>query len=111
MINAGALNQRLTILQRSATVDAAGQPLDTWTELATVWADVRTPSGMQGATAAISSREGAMAAYSARIRYRADVTTAMRASVGAQLFDIVNVLYDFAGQEYVDLVLVAGGVA
>jgi SPP1 family predicted phage head-tail adaptor len=44
-LRAGMLNRRLAIQSRSTTQDAAGQPLNTWTTLATVWAAIEPLSG------------------------------------------------------------------
>lgn len=37
-IPAGDLRQRITLQEQSTDIDGAGQPIDTWTDVATVWA-------------------------------------------------------------------------
>lgn len=112
MLNPGRLNCRVTILQRSAaTQDAAGQPSAAWSELATLWADVRAPSGTASAERLLADRDTALVAYSVRIRRRTDVTTGMRAQIDGATFDIAQVVHDHAGREFTDLVCVGGGVA
>lgn len=46
-IRAGLLNRRLAIQSRSTAQDAAGQPLNTWTTIATVWAAIEPLSGRE----------------------------------------------------------------
>lgn len=113
-IDAGMLRSRVTIQQRSAGTDAIGQPLTTWTDLATVWADIRTTSGLSSLRAerVVADQMTSEAAYSVRIRWRADVTASMRVvetSGGVtRYFDVRQVLEDVAGREYLDLVCSLG---
>jgi SPP1 family predicted phage head-tail adaptor len=51
-MKAGKLCHRLRYQEATETVDALGQPVQTWaTVLAVVWAEVRTPSGREAAKA------------------------------------------------------------
>jgi SPP1 family predicted phage head-tail adaptor len=43
----GRLNQRITVQQRTLTLDGYGQELNTWTNVATVWANVKPISGRE----------------------------------------------------------------
>lgn len=43
----GALGQRITLQQRSLAQDATGGQLTTWTDVATVWAEVMPLSGRE----------------------------------------------------------------
>lgn len=43
----GAFNTPVKILQRSASLDPLGQPLDVWTEISSCWGDVRFQTGLQ----------------------------------------------------------------
>lgn len=110
-LNAGQLNRRVTIRQRSATQDAAGQPVETWTDLATVWAWIKAPAGVAAAERLAANRDTSTVTYSMRIRYRTDVTAGMRAAEGADLFDIQQVIIDRAGREFTDLVCTVGALA
>jgi SPP1 family predicted phage head-tail adaptor len=47
MISAGALNRRITLQSHSITQDTYGEPLNTWTNVATVWAAVEPLSGRE----------------------------------------------------------------
>lgn len=109
-LNAGWLNRRVTFLQRSASQDAAGQPVETWTTYATRWADVRSPSGSAAAEQLAADRETSTVAYSVRLRYCTDITNAMRAQIDGITMDIAQVIPDRAGREHTDVVCVAGAV-
>ena len=39
-MKAGTLNRRVTIQRRVPGQDEAGQPIDTWEDMATVWANI-----------------------------------------------------------------------
>ena len=74
-ICAADLNQRVTLEQRSASVDALGQGVETWSTLATVWAAAQPLRGREFFAAGAMQSE---ATVRIRIRYRTDVTGAMR---------------------------------
>lgn len=109
-LNAGQFNRRVTFLQRSASQDAAGQPVDTWSTYATRWANVRSPSGSAAAQQMAADRETSAVAYSVRLRYCTDITIAMRAQIDGVTLDIAQVIPDRAGREHTDLVCVAGAL-
>ena len=44
-MQAGRLNRRCVIQTPSTATDALGQPVPGWTDVATVWADIRMKSG------------------------------------------------------------------
>ena len=46
-LRAGALGQRITLQQRSMAQDATGGQLATWSDVATVWAEVTPLSGRE----------------------------------------------------------------
>lgn len=110
-LNAGRLNRRITLQQRVAGVDGYGQPSTAWQDVATVWADIKAPTGMAAAQRLASDREVSLATYSMRIRYRAGITAGMRVAEGTAVFDVQQVIPDLAGREYVDLVCTTGGAA
>lgn len=41
------LQQRITVQRRSSTLDAYGQEINSWTNIATVWAEVKPISGRE----------------------------------------------------------------
>lgn len=98
-MDAGKLDSRLTLRRRSTGRDAAGQPLNTWLTVASVWANIKYLTG----TAAIKAdRTTGMASVSIRIRWRADVSTGMHAAYGATVYEIKSALPQ--GKEWLDLV-------
>lgn len=100
-MRAGLLNNRVTLQTQSATQDALGQPVTTWTTLATVWANIKHSSGIESIKAdALTSTVRA----SIQIRYRSDVTTGMRALVGTTKYNIIAALPDMEKREFTNLV-------
>jgi SPP1 family predicted phage head-tail adaptor len=49
-ISAGSLSTRVTVQRLVASTDTLGQPINSWQDFQTVWADVRFPSGLQNIT-------------------------------------------------------------
>lgn len=109
-IASGRLNRRVTIQQKTGSTDAWGQPISSWTDVCTVWCNVRTISGsgfvnneMQAGGTEISRTTASI-----RIRMRRGITHGMRALVGDSIYDIRAVLPDEDGQEYLDLACALG---
>jgi SPP1 family predicted phage head-tail adaptor len=77
MLTAGALRDRVTVQQPTNAADGQGGFTVTWSTLATIWAQVLaagTRETMQQAAV------GATQVYLVIVRYRADITPAMRIS-------------------------------
>lgn len=75
-LDSRTLTERVSIRARSAGVDAAGQPIDTWTEVVQVWANILHRNGFESIKA---DHDVSVVRASIRIRDRSDVTAAMRA--------------------------------
>jgi SPP1 family predicted phage head-tail adaptor len=43
----GSMNKRVTIQSRSATIDGEGGQVNTWSDVATVWASIRSSFGAE----------------------------------------------------------------
>lgn len=97
----GDLNRKVSIRQRGTTQDASGQPIETWTEIAAPWANIRHP---RGAEAVRGEKDVSIVQASIRIRRRTDVTAAMRVYHGSTIYEIKAVLPDEVSREHVDLV-------
>ena len=100
-MRAGQLNARITVEQQSTTPDALGQPTQSWSDFATMWANIRHSSGVE------SIKADALATVtraSIRVRYRTDLTAGMRVVGALSIYNIVAVLPDIGGKEYTDLV-------
>lgn len=93
---------RLVSIQRQSGEDELGQQLPTgWVEFDKAWAGIRTLRGIEAIKAgAVASRVSA----SIRVRYREDVTAAMRIVDGANVYDVKAVMLDTVGRRHVDLV-------
>lgn len=100
-MQAGRLNRRVTLQSPSQSVDEIGQPIPGWTDVATPWADIRMKSGLEAIKAGAPV---SVVQASIRVRYRAGITAGMRIVHNLQVFNIVAVMPDVGGREYVDLV-------
>lgn len=100
-MRAGALNRRVTLQNRGEGYDEAGQPIEGWEDVATVWGDVRFLSGLETVK---SGLQVSIAKASIRIRYRVGLNSGMQAVCDGTVFAINAVLPDISRREYVDLV-------
>ena len=100
-MQAGRLNRRCQLQSPSQSVDELGQPIPGWTDVATVWGDIRMKSGLESikAGASVSTVQASI-----RIRYRAGINAGMRVVHNLQVYEILAVQPDVGGREYVDLV-------
>jgi SPP1 family predicted phage head-tail adaptor len=86
-LNAGALDQRVTIQRRTAGQDARGQALETWADVATVWARVQPRRGRDFFAAA---QDQATFDCTVWMRHRTDVLASDRLLWNGQPLDIVG---------------------
>lgn len=97
----GSLNRQVVLQRRTPGTGPIGQPITTWEDVATVWANVRHASGLETIKAdALTS----VVKVSIRIRFREDVSAGMRVALAGVFYDIRAVLPDLVGRQYVDLV-------
>lgn len=99
-MQAGKLNSRVKLVALQSGVDTIGQPVEVWTEVATVWAHIKHLNGSQAIKA---DADTSIIKASIRIRKR-DVNAGMRVLHGVNIYLIDAVLPDAAGHEHVDLV-------
>lgn len=85
------LNHRITLARLQNGHDALNQPIEDWSDFATVFADVRFQSGAEVIRA---GAEVSIVRVSIRIRARTDVTPAMRARYNGVDYEIKSVLPD-----------------
>lgn len=88
-MDAGQLDQRVTLQSRSVVTDAAGQDTITWVDVATVWAQCQALRGREFFAAAQVQQEQTV---KVRIRYRADVVQTMRLVWQGRAYDITGVV-------------------
>lgn len=87
MSSVGRLRERIALQVPTRTGDGTGGATLTWSALATVWAEVTTTSGAEVAT---GERMEGRARLMIRLRYRADVTSAMRLIWRGETLNIRN---------------------
>ncbi len=88
-MTAGTLRHRVTIERRSSGVDSVGQPVDTWTKSADVWASISPVTGNEFYIAS-----GKRAEITHEIMLRHGVTLAPRDRIlfDSRVFDVVSIL-------------------
>lgn len=97
----GKRNRLVTIQQPGTAQDELGQPIPGWSDLASVFAEIRYLNGMETIKA---GAEAAVRNVSMRINYRTDVSAAMRVSHGTTVFQVKSVQPDEVNRKHVDLV-------
>ena len=75
MLSGGRLDQRVTLQEPSTAVDALGQRVESWVDVATLWARAQPLRGREFFAAGQMQSE---ASVKFTIRWRAGVTGAMR---------------------------------
>ncbi len=105
-MNSYNLTSRITIQQRGAGQDAAGQPVQTWVDVATVWANIRYLSGVETIK---SDAPVSVAKASICIRRRTDISAGMRVVFGSAVFNIQAVLPDEGRRVFMYLACETGG--
>lgn len=99
-MQAGKLKSRVKLVALQSGVDTIGQPVNVWTEQATVWAHIKHLSGSQAIKA---DADTSIVKASIRIRKRA-VDAGMRVLHGTQIYMVDAVLPDESSLDHVDLV-------
>jgi len=95
------MNDRVTLQSRGAGKDALGQPIESWPDIATVWADVLFQSGAEVMRAGADT---AIVKCSIRIRARADVDTGARVLFNSKVYDVKSALPDNSDRRFMFLV-------
>jgi SPP1 family predicted phage head-tail adaptor len=88
MMNAGRLDDRITIETRVLTANAYGEQVLTYTALATVWAEVMPTTGRE---VFMSAAMYADAQYKVRIRWRGDFDETARVNYDGMYYDIIHI--------------------
>lgn len=89
-MKSGQLNQRVTVQKLAATRDSTGEELETWTTVATRWANIEP---LRGKEKYQRSGETTTNFYKVLMRYEAGLlSTARRLVYGSQHLDIESVI-------------------
>jgi SPP1 family predicted phage head-tail adaptor len=103
MAGAGALRDKVTIQRKSTSRGAAGGEVNSWVDLAEVWAGIMPLSGRE-----LASQRSiyADATHKILIRYRDDVTPKMRVLFGTRQFDIASSLNMDGHRRYLEIIAI-----
>lgn len=85
MTEIGSMKQRITLQQEAQMADGAGGYAVSWTDVATVWAEVDPVNGRE---VRFARRLEARLTHVISLRYRGDISPAMRVSYDGRLFNI-----------------------
>ncbi len=94
------LNQLVLIQAPASGADALGQPNTGWTSVGSAWANLKATNGVETIKA---GGEASSYRVSIRMRYRTDVTPAMRVVHNGVNYNVLAVLPDLALRQHVDL--------
>lgn len=86
-MNAGELDRRIVVEQYTTTRDSWNHPTQTWTTLATVWANKHVKRSNERTE---MEQTVNVNLHTFRIRYRADVDTTMRIAHDGRYYYIVG---------------------
>lgn len=98
--NPGELNVSVTLQNRVTTADAGGFQIQSWTNIATVWAKWRNVHGSEAWQAQSIGAEGAA---TVTIRYRSDVDETCVVLKGSERYEIVSMDDIQEHNEYIEL--------
>jgi SPP1 family predicted phage head-tail adaptor len=89
-IRAGDLNRRVSFEERLGSKrDTAGQVADQWRHVVTCWAHIEQLSGNELVIAQAINTE---ITHKVTVRYRTNLTTAMRCVYGSRQFNVLSIL-------------------
>jgi SPP1 family predicted phage head-tail adaptor len=96
-MRAGELRHRVTIQQATTARDGFGAEVETWADLATVWAKVETVSGTE--TIGPEQLETATLTHQVTVRWRDDLKPTMQVLWKDRTFTIRAVIADNANKQ------------
>lgn len=101
----GNLRQLVTIQSATQARDAVGGVTETWSNVATVWANVKPLMYLSGieALSDVKGRETINTSYNVTIRFRTDVTEQHRLVWGTTVLDIRRVLDTDGRRQWLEL--------
>lgn len=113
-MRAGELNRLVVIQRLSGGQDELGQPLDEWTDVGTIWANIANETGLGAIRSSVQGGVPAsIARYSFKVRFveaRAlAVDAGMRVSHDGQSFDIKGLTQDLKDREAAYILCEQGG--
>lgn len=97
---AGRLRRRVVLSTRVLTQNLYGEPVESWTTLATVWGAVEPVRGKDFWTA---KQQMETASAKILIRYRSDLTSVHRATADGVTWDILSIVMPESRKEHMEL--------
>ena len=88
-LRAGTLRRQITLQRRTSTNDTFGQQSTAWTTLRTSYAEIEPLTGRELETAQAINAE---VTHRITLRYRSDITTALRITYQGRIFNVLSVL-------------------
>lgn len=89
-MNPGKLNRRIVLQSRVQAVDATGARVETWSTLATVWAELLAQSQRESLLADADRNQDTS---TFRIRWRSGLTSeGLRVSYGGRIYDVTSIV-------------------
>lgn len=102
---AGDLRHQIRLQSRSAAQDGIGGQVDSWTDFATVYAEISPITGRE----LLSAQEVKNAVDTQIImRYRPGMTASMRAIHGTTIYNIIAVMEEDSRREWMTLICQTG---
>lgn len=105
-LNAGQLDQRITLQARASGVDALGQESTTWQDGITCWASAEPLRGREFFAAGQAQSQ---IDVRFRIRWRTGIVPTMRVQWRSEPYDIVAVIEPRGASDVLELMCVSGG--
>ena len=99
-IDIGEMRERVAIKTRTLADDTIGGKTETWTTLATVWAKTNT---IRGTEFIQQAQAGGELTHRVIIRYRSDVTAAMKLTCGSRTLKIVSPPIELGHRQWTEL--------
>ncbi len=106
-MSSGALRERVIALHEQKTDDELGGQLVTWPPVFTTWAKVVPITGKESVE---SAQIQSTLRYRVTIRYRDNVTEAMRLQWGEKILNIISVANVDLHRKYLEIICEAGAV-
>lgn len=101
----GELNRRITLQNRSPTVDSVGQQSTVWTDALTTWANITQLAGRELLAAQAVNAE---TTHELTLRWRTGISSAQRAVYQGRIFNVLGVIDRDTGRRWLTLLCSEG---
>lgn len=108
-MRSGRLRFRVTIQQSALSSDGMGGGNYTWSDIATVWADVTTTNGNSNIESFTGNQFRTIQYFNVKMRYRNDITTKMRLLHYGRVLEILSIVNFDERKKEINLYCKEGG--